>query len=265
LELTAFNVPASKTREWRISELSLSNPDATLEATGKWAFKGGESVSSMDYTLHINNAGKFLDRLGFANVMKSGKGTMSGNISWKGLPFSFDIPSLSGEIKLDVRSGQIMRVDLGGAKLLGVLSLQGLPRLNEVVAEGLSFESIAATSNISRGVVQTDNFKMRSVNMTVAIDGSIDIVKESQNLHATVIPDYNLGTASAVYALAINPVVGVGTFLAQLFLREPLARALTMDYKITGTWKEPVYIKLERNADAEKTRAPEDNANDKAS
>jgi uncharacterized protein YhdP len=250
LELQASNVPGSASREWRINRLSLSNPDAELKATGKWIPGGGDMASNLNYTLDIGNAGHLLDRLGFANVMRNGKGKMSGNLNWKGMPFAFDIPSLSGQIKLEVSSGQIMSVDLGGAKLLGVLSLQGLPRLREVVAEGLAFESIASTATITQGVAKTDNFKLRSVNMTVAIDGSVDIVKETQNLHAVIIPDYNLGAASAVYALAVNPAIGVGTFLAQLFLREPIARALTMEYRVTGPWKAPVYTRLDKKGEA---------------
>jgi uncharacterized protein YhdP len=86
---------------------------------------------------------------------------------------------------------------------------------------------------------------MRSLNATVLIDGSADIAKESQDLHVAVIPEINAGTASVVYALAVNPVIGLGTFLAQLFLREPLARAFTYEYQVTGSWKDPHVLKIE--------------------
>jgi uncharacterized protein YhdP len=56
-----------------------------------------------------------------------------------------------------------------------------------------------------------------------------------------------------VYALAVNPVIGVGTFLAQLFLREPLSKAFTYEYKITGPWQDPVVTKIERKTE---TAAP---------
>ena len=49
-----------------------------------------------------------------------------------------------------------------------------------------------------------------------------------------------------MYGLAVNPVIGLGTFLAQLFLREPLAKAFTFEYLISGPWKDPVVKKLER-------------------
>jgi uncharacterized protein YhdP len=232
-----------------------------LKASGKWSIKEGENISNLIYVLDIGNAGKLLDRFGFSNVLRGGKGKMEGDLSWKGMPFSLDIPSLSGKLKLDLASGQFLKVEPGAAKLLGVLSLQSLPRrltldFRDVFSEGFSFDGVSATAVIDQGVAKTDNFKMRSVNATVLLDGSADIAKESQNLHVVVLPEINAGAASVVYALAVNPIVGVGTFLAQLFLREPLVRAFTYEYKITGPWKDPVVTKLERkNSEASKAAA----------
>ena len=261
LELAANNIVAPATREWHISKLSLVNPDAELKASGKWSAKDGNNVSNLVYELEIGNAGKLLDRFGFSNVLRGGKGKMDGDINWKGLPFALDIPSLSGQFKLDLTRGQFLKVDPGAAKLLGVLSLQALPRrltldFRDVFSEGFSFDGIAATANIAQGLVKTDNFKMRSVNATVLMDGTADIAKESQNMHVVVLPEINAGAASIVYALAVNPVIGVGSFLAQLFLREPLIRAFTYEYQITGPWKDPVVTKLERKAKAE-PKAPD--------
>ncbi|MDO9194799.1 MAG: AsmA-like C-terminal region-containing protein, partial [Undibacterium sp.] len=155
--------------------------------------------------------------------------------------------------------GQFLKVDPGAAKLLGVLSMQSLARrltldFRDVVSDGFAFDGINATAQIQQGLARTDNFKMRSLNATVLIDGSADIAKETQDLHVAVIPEINAGTASVVYALAVNPVIGLGTFLAQLFLREPLARAFTYEYQVTGPWKDPHVAKFD-NKEA-KNQAP---------
>jgi uncharacterized protein (TIGR02099 family) len=251
LELAAHNARGFSGREWRISKLGIVNPDAELKASGKWISKAGDSQSSLTYTLNIADAGKLLDRFGFANVLRAGKGRMQGEVSWKGMPFALDIPSLSGQFQLDIASGQFLKVDPAAAKLLGVLSLQSLPRrlaldFRDVFSEGFAFDGVSATASIAQGVVKTDNFKMRGVAATVLIDGTADIAKEAQNLHVVVIPEINVGAASVVYGLAVNPVIGVGTFLAQLFLRDPLMKAFTFEYQVTGPWKEPVVTKLAR-------------------
>ncbi|MEN3363535.1 MAG: hypothetical protein V7606_809 [Burkholderiales bacterium] len=251
LELSANNMRGADGWEWRINKLSIANPDGQLSATGNWSRSAGESTSSLVYSLQIADAGKMLDRFGFANVLRGGKGKMEGEVSWKGLPFSLDIPSLTGRVQLDMAAGQFLKVDPAAAKLLGVLSLQSLPRrlaldFRDVFSEGFAFDGVTATATIDQGVAKTSNFKMRGVAATVLIGGTADIAKESQNLHVVVIPEINVGAASVVYGLAVNPVIGVGTFLAQLFLREPLMKAFTFEYEITGPWKDPVVTKLVR-------------------
>ncbi|RJG01766.1 YhdP family protein [Noviherbaspirillum sedimenti] len=256
LELQANNMrPSGGMREWRINKLAIANPDGELQAKGKWLSRDGVSQSSLDYTLDIVDAGKLLDRFGFSNVLRGGKGKMQGELRWKGLPFALDIPSLDGQLSLDVGAGQFLKVDPSAAKLLGVLSLQSLPRrlaldFRDVFSEGFAFDGIVGSAAIAHGVATTDNFKMRGVSATVLMGGTADIAKETTNLHVAIIPDINAGAASLVYGLAVNPVIGLGTFLAQLFLRDPLMKAFTFEYQITGPWKDPVVTKLGRKSDA---------------
>ncbi|TFW17526.1 TIGR02099 family protein, partial [Massilia arenosa] len=249
LELVAHNALVQPGREWRITKLALDNPDGQLDATGRWVARDGKSTTSLNFKLGITDAGKLLDRLGFPDTLRRGKGKMEGEVSWNGVPYALDTPSLSGRVYLDVGAGQFLKKDPGAAKLLGVLSLQMLPRLlkldfHDVFSEGLAFDGIMATAVISRGVLRTDNLKMHGVAATVLMDGTADIANETTNLHVVVIPELNFGTGPLVYALAVNPVVGIGSFLAQLFLRQPMMKAFTYQMQVTGPWKDPVVTKL---------------------
>ena len=256
LEMAANNGRATGQREWRINKLLLSNADAEFKATGSWSRSdAGNSLTNLAYRLEVANAGKLLERFGFANVLKGGKGMLEGDIRWQGLPFALDVPSLDGQMRIDMSAGQFLKVDPGAAKLLGVLSLQSLPRrltldFRDVFSEGFAFDGITGTVAIAQGTARTDNLKMRSVNATVIMDGTADIAHESQSLHVAVIPEINVGTASVVYALAVNPVIGLGSFLAQLFLRDPLMRAFTFEYRITGPWNAPEVVKVNRRTGA---------------
>ena len=252
LELLASNEKALAGREWRINKLSLVNPDGDLKASGKWLTKDGKSNTNLNFTIDIADAGRLLDRFGFPGTLKRGKGKLAGDIAWMGLPYSLDIPTLSGQIQMNVEAGQFLKQDPGAAKLLGVLSLQALPRLlkldfHDVFSEGLAFDGITANAIITKGVLKTDNLRMHGVAATVLMDGTADIANESTNLHVVVIPEFNLGTGPLVYALAVNPVIGLGSFLAQLFLRAPMMKALTYQMQITGPWKAPVIRKLDHS------------------
>jgi uncharacterized protein (TIGR02099 family) len=250
LELIASNAQALAGREWRIERLAINNPDGQLKANGRWLTRDGKSNTALNFNLDISDAGRLLDRLGFPGTLKRGKGSLSGDISWAGLPYSLDIPSLSGQVQMNVEDGQFLKKDPGAAKLLGVLSLQMLPRMlkldfHDVFSEGLAFDGITANAMISRGVVHTENLKMHGVAATVLMDGTADIANESTNLHVVVIPEFNLGTGPLVYALAVNPVIGLGSYLAQLFLRAPVMKALTYHMQVTGPWKAPNVVKLD--------------------
>ncbi|MCC2971714.1 YhdP family protein [Massilia sp. IC2-476] len=250
LELQANNVQALAGREWRINRLTLDNPDGQLKANGRWLTKDGRSNTSLNFVLDIDDAGKLLDRLGFPETLRRGKGKMSGDIAWSGLPYDLDIPSLSGQIEMNVESGQFLKQDPGAAKLLGVLSLQALPRLlkldfHDVFSEGLAFDGISANALIQRGVLRTDNLKMHGVAATILMDGTADIANETTNLRVVVIPEFNLGTGPLVYGLAVNPIIGIGSYLAQLFLRAPVMKALTYQMRISGPWKSPTIVKID--------------------
>jgi len=250
LELQASNAQLGGAREWRVNKLSLDNADGELHGTGRWVSKEGRHDTSLNFKLDIADAGKLLDRFGFIGTVKGGKGTLNGDIAWKGVPYSLDLPSLSGQLTMNIEKGQFLKQDPGAAKLLGVLSLQALPRLlkldfHDVFSEGLAFDGITANAAIERGIVKTDNLKMHGVAATVLMDGTADIANETTNLHVVVIPEVNLGTAPLVYALAVNPVIGLGSFLAQLFLSAPVMKALTYHMQVTGPWKAPVVAKLD--------------------
>ncbi len=173
---------------------------------------------------------------------------MKGDISWDGLPFALDIPSLSGKLSLRVETGQFLKADPGAAKLLSVISLQSLPRrlnldFRDIFSKGFAFDEITANAGIANGIMRTENLKMNGVNATVMMDGSVDIRQESQDLHVVVIPEINAAAASIAYGF-INPAIGIGTFLAQMFLREPLMKQFTHEYHVTGSWSDPVIVEV---------------------
>lgn len=51
-------------------------------------------------------------------------------------------------------------------------------------------------------------------------------------------------------ASAIHPVIGLSSFLAQMFLRGPLMEAATQELRIDGTWAEPRVQRVPRQRSA---------------
>ncbi|MBI3711721.1 MAG: TIGR02099 family protein [Burkholderiales bacterium] len=250
LNLLANNSSIEQGREWQIEKLQLKSEDAQLNAHGKWTVGPKDSHTQLNYVWDINNVGKLLDKLGFPDWARAGKGQLEGQMNWNGLPFDLDIPSLSGDLQLKLSNGQILKVNAPQLKLLSVVSMQALRRrltldFRDMLAEGIAFDTIFGTAKIKQGVLRTDNFKMSSVNMVALMEGQVDLHKETQDVHLAVIPEANAGGASVLLGLAVNPVIGLSTFLAQLFLRDPINKAVTTEYKVTGSWDNPVTTEIE--------------------
>ena len=272
IEIDAVNRSAatsgSGVREWRLNKLNVILPEARLNATGTWAALTAQADTStatgaarpladrrrsvMKFTLDIADSGELLRRFGMADVVRKGKGKLEGQIAWIGSPLSLDYPTLAGQFNVNIESGQFIKADPGLAKLLGVLSLQSLPRrltldFRDVFSEGFAFDFVRGDVNIDEGSAKTNNLQMSGVSAAVLMEGSADIARETQNIRVVVVPEVNAGTASLI-ATAINPLIGLGTFLAQAFLRKPLMRAATQEFQVDGTWADPRVTKIDRSA-----------------
>jgi uncharacterized protein (TIGR02099 family) len=262
-------------REWRLNKLNVTMPEAVLTASGSWAAPLAADLAalpvadrpaperrrtSMNFRLDVTDSGELLRRFGKGDLIRRGKGRLEGQIGWAGSPLSLDYPSLGGQFNVNMESGQFVKADPGIAKLLGVLSLQSLPRrltldFRDVFSEGFAFDFVRGDVNIKQGIAQTNNLQMSGVNAAVLMEGRADISRETQDLKVVVVPEINAGTASLI-ATVINPAIGLGTFLAQLFLRKPLMEAATQEFHIDGTWADPKITKVDRRAAA---RAAESN------
>ena len=237
-------------RDWQLSKFNITTPEAQLTASGHWSAVGAASLRSaaqrravMDFKLVLADSGALLDRLGMPKVIRGGKGQLSGQVGWFGSPLALDTPSLSGQVNVAIESGQFLKAEPGAARLLGVLSLQSLPRrlsldFRDLFQEGFAFDNVTGDLTITQGVAQTNNLRMRGVQAAVLMEGRADIARETQDLRVIVVPEINAGTAALAYAV-INPAIGLGAFLAQALLKKPLTAAATREFHVSGPWADP--------------------------
>jgi uncharacterized protein (TIGR02099 family) len=253
LEIDAVHRSDAGTREWRLNRLALTVPEAQLAASGRWgAASAGSPRRAMqfDFRLDLADSGDYLERWGYGRVLRGGKGRLSGQLSWAGSPLSPQLPSLNGQLKLALDGGQFLKAGPGVGRLLGVLSLQSLPRrllldFRDVFAEGFVFDNVAGDVAVKEGVARTNNLRMRGLQAAVLMEGAADVARETQDLRVLVVPQIDAGTAALAYA-AINPAVGLGAFVAQLFLRRPLMAASTREFHVHGSWDDPQVDRIER-------------------
>lgn len=244
LELQARNVG----REWQIQRLAFENPEGRGTAKGVWRTGGASedgagARTELDFDVRATDVGGLLERFGYADAVRRGAATATGRLGWAGSPTAPDIPSLSGQIGLVASKGQFNKLEPGIGKLVGLFSLQALPRrvtldFRDVFSDGFAFDSIDGRFAVNSGVLHTDELRIDGPAAKVLMSGDVDLRTETQNLRVAILPE--LGSTVALGAVVLaNPVAGVATLLAQKLLRDPLNKAFAVEYQITGGWNDP--------------------------
>ncbi|MBR0568539.1 TIGR02099 family protein [Azoarcus sp. L1K30] len=245
LEMLARNRRA----QWWLERFLLIHPDGRLSGNGLWQ-PGRNPNTQLDFVLETADIGNFTRALGYPDVVRGGRATLGGQLSWRGAPTRIDYPSLNGKLDLDAEKGQFNKLEPGVGRLLGILSLQALPRrisldFRDVFSQGFAFDRISGSIDVAAGVMHSDNLEIRGPAAQVLMRGTADIDKETQDLRVTVQPTLSESIAVGAAASLINPVAGVVTYLAQKVLSDPVEKLFAFDYSITGNWSDPVVKKLE--------------------
>jgi uncharacterized protein (TIGR02099 family) len=250
LELKAVH----RFRDWRIERLRLAAPESLLTADGVWQAWRSHPRTELNVKMEVADIGKALARWGYPPGVRGGNAKIEGRLAWSGSPQEFDYPTLSGDFVLEAAKGQFVKLEPGIAKLLGILSLQALPRritldFRDVFSEGLAFDSIRAPVAVVRGVASTEALRIESPSARVLMSGDVDLARETQKLRVRVSPHVAEGVSIAG-ALLGGPVAGIAAYLAQKILRDPLEQLISFEYQVTGAWSEPQVTRTERPAAA---------------
>ena len=239
-----------------IDSIQFNNPQGNSILSGRWV---GATLNSPEHTnlniaLDIKNAGQIIGHWTSQKSIEGGQGKLSSTIEWDGSPFGPKYDTLSGKVALNLEKGRFLEVNTSGAKLLDVLSLQSLFRfatldlqgsLGNIVTKGTPFNTLDASFDISKGVAQTKQFTMGLDQARVAMNGQINIPKQTQDLRVTIFPTID-ATAGSLAAFAINPIVGLGALVGQYLITSHINRNLQSDYLVQGSWDNPEVIPLDQ-------------------
>ncbi len=242
-EIGARPVPGA----WEIDKLVVLNPHGELNGKGTRKFVESGVRTSLAFSLRVSDVGKFLTRVGYPHMVDGGRARVDGSLAWRGEPQRIDYPSLEGDLKLSVEDGQFLEMEPGLGKLVGLISLQALPKritldFRDVFSDGFKFDRISSSIATRRGVMSTEDFEMRGPSAEIGMRGRTDLAAETQALRVKIVPSVS-DTASAAVAI-LNPAIGAAALLAQRALKNPLGQMLAFEYEITGSWSDPQVKKL---------------------
>jgi uncharacterized protein YhdP len=210
--------------------------------------------------METSNLNALFDQFGFGDYLKGGNARLDGQLSWPGHAYQFQTSVLSGSLKVSASDGRFAKAQPVAGKLLGLLSLQSLPRritldFRDIFSEGLAFNKIEGDVRITRGVMSTENFEIKGPAAYVKTSGEVSLPTEKVNLKMKVAPLVGEGAALGA-AVFLTPVVGAGVYAVSKLLEG----ALSYELLVTGPWDDPQSEVIRRNASAVPAAPPTDTA-----
>ncbi len=235
-------------RDWRIEELRLSNADSILTADGVWQSWLTNPRTQVNVKWNVLDVGKTLARLGYVDGVNRGMAEIGGNFSWNGGPQQIDYPSLSGKFAVHAVKGQFAKMEPGLGKLLGIISLQSLPRrltldFRDVFSDGFAFDEIVSEVNVDRGIAASEKFLITGPSAKVLMGGTVDLNRETQNLQVRVSPSIS-DSASIATAILGGPIPALVLFVVSKLAKDPLDNLVAFRYTVTGGWADPVVTRV---------------------
>ncbi len=255
--------------EWRIDRLDIDSGHSKWTSTGVWRRTATGSLTTLAVKLDAASLNSLFAVFGYGEYLKRGTGHLEGTLVWPGPPNDFALTNLSGTLKVQAKGGQFAKIEPGAGKLLGLLSLQSLPRramldFRDIFSEGFAFEKIEGDVKVARGVLLTDDFEISGPSAFVNLSGEVSMPQETQALTMKVVPEVGEGMALAATVFG-TPVLGLSTLLLSKLMKNPFGKAVAYEYQVTGSWDNPLVTRTSAPPARAAAPAPQEETPAKAS
>ncbi|HET6566108.1 MAG TPA: YhdP family protein, partial [Xanthomonadales bacterium] len=241
----------------------------SIRASGDWSLQESSQRSEFDIMMTAESLGDLLHSLDISSSLVGGQTVLEFDAWWPGSPAAFALARLNGEIEFSVTRGQITNANTGTGKVLGLLSIQSLPRrlaldFRDVFDSGFVFETASGTFQMENGTATTDDVKLTSSAANISLSGSTNLVKQQYHQQMTVMPGVG-NTLPVIGAIAAGPGGAAAGLALQGLLHEQLGKATQVHYTITGSWDDPVIEPVIKDAGNETGNEPVSEAGNEAS
>ena len=239
--------------------------DPALNAVGQaeWRYQQGRHETQIAMNLTTTDLGRGLDQLDFVDTIRDGQGNMRFDVTWQGAPHQFDFANLYGDARVGFENGQILDFNPGPGRLVGLMSLQAVPRrlsldFKDLFAKGMHFDEMQGRFVFKAGVATTDDYVIFGPMGRIDIDGQIDLANEQYDQIITFLPDIS-SSLPIVGTIVGGPAGGAAVFvadrLARLFGKQSDHLA-QIQYHLTGDWETPdIKMISRRDKKEQKTRS----------
>ncbi|MFL6592499.1 MAG: YhdP family protein, partial [Luteimonas sp.] len=226
-----------------IDQLQTRSPAQRIDIKGEWLGRGATARTHMATALDSDDFGALLSSFGYGGQLSGAHGKARLDANWPGSPAAFGLATLNGTLTIAAREGQLVELEPGAGRVLGLLSLAQLPRrlaldFHDFFSKGFAFDRIEGDVRIASGQARSDNLVIDGPAAEIRIRGATNLVAQQFDQTVEVFPKAgNLLTVAG--AIAGGPVGAAIGAAANAVLKKPLGRLAAKTYRVTGPWKDP--------------------------
>ena len=230
---------------FHFEKVDAASDQITVQASGDWSLRDNQQRSDFKIHMTSESLGDFLETMEISSSMSGGQTVVEFNAWWPGSPAAFALSRLNGEIEFTVIQGNIADASAGPGRLLGLLSIQSLPKrlsldFRDVFDSGFSFDQANGSFIMENGLARTNDVVLESSAALISLSGSTNLVDQQYDQLLTVRPGLG-NTLPLIGAIAGGPVGAAAGLALQGILQEQLGDVSQVQYTITGSWEEPVF------------------------
>ncbi len=202
--------------------------------------------TDISFSLKSDDVGAGLDGVGVVGAFSGGQGEVDVSMAWNDAAYAPDLTKIAGTIKPRLKTGHILAVEPGAAKILGLFALQAIPRrllldFNDVTKDGLLYDEISGDIAIADGIATTNYMQLNGPIGVVSSSGLTDFVNSTYDQQIVVLP--RLTSALPIIGLlSAGATAGVGVLVADQILKGVgvnFDEVGKREYRLTGSWDDP--------------------------
>jgi uncharacterized protein YhdP len=225
---------------------------------GHWLDTQDGQRSALHAQVNSSDVAATLRSLGYTAFMEGEQGEIRADLSWTGGPSADFISRASGALTVSAQAGQLLNLQPGAGRVLGLFSIAALPRrmaldFSDLTEKGLSFDSVHGDFELRDGNAYTSNLLLRGPAAEIGVAGRTGL--RTRDYDQTAVVTGNLGASLPVAgALAGGPAIGAALLLFSQVFKEPLKGITRGYYRITGPWDNPMVERVDAS-DAKQAKA----------
>jgi uncharacterized protein YhdP len=219
------------------------------DARGHWFITTDGQHSALDARVVSEDVAGALRALNYTPILEAKRGEVRADLTWPGGFTGNILAHASGAISVEAEAGQLVNVQPGAGRVLGLFSIAALPRrlaldFSDLTEKGLAFDMVRGDFELRDGNAHTSNLLLSGPAAEIGIAGRTGL--RTRDYDQTAVVTGKLGASLPVAgALAGGPAVGAALLLFSQVFKEPLKGITRGYYRITGPWETPTVERID--------------------